>query len=107
MIYMTQADTFGLLTKVKHCSGVAVDLFAAEVRMIIKKDINDDDDLAIATKSVVHPESNEILFQLSADETAAIPAGQYLVGVKIFFDSGVKIEIGKDVLVVEKGVFNG
>lgn len=106
MIYMTQANTWSIVAPVRHCNNSPVDLSAATVRMMIKKDIKDDDEQAVITKEVINPESSDVMFQLSAEETAAIQPGEYMVGVKIFFDSGPRFEVGKDSLLVEKGVFD-
>ena len=78
-IYIKQGDTETLTTNpIKTCDGVGIDLSDAVVKLIIKENMEDPDENAILLKSLEHPESNIVSFQLSADETAAIMIGQYV-----------------------------
>jgi hypothetical protein len=107
MIYIKQANTENFtLGPIKHCDGSPIDLSAATVKMIIKKDVSDDDSAAVITKESIHPESNIVLFSLSADETAVVPLGEFYIAFKIFWDNGIEREIFNDLLICEKGVFN-
>ena len=107
MIYIRQANTEAFAVgPVKFCNGDAVDLSEATVKMMIKRDINDRDDMAVLAKEIINPDSNIVLFNLTADETLTIPEGQYIMGVKIFFNDHIQREIFSDLITIERGVFN-
>jgi hypothetical protein len=107
MIYIKQANSESFAVgPIKDCAGQPVDLLAAEVRMIVKENINDEDSAAVLSKSVIHPESNIVLFNFTPEEMSDLMVGQYVMAFKIFWDNGDEIEIFNDTLVVEKGVFN-
>lgn len=108
MIYLVQGNTETLTCgPIESADREPVDLSAATVKIIIKRNVDDADNTAVFAQSVAHPESNTVAFILNAANTRAIDPGQYVLGIKIVWDDGTEREIKRDNVMVSKGVFNG
>lgn len=57
-------------------------------------------------KSIVHPASNIVLFELTPQETARLSAGIYNSCCKIYFDNGEAKTVWLDDITVIKGLLN-
>lgn len=110
MFYIKRGDSETITTEpIETCDHQPVDLSAASVQMIIKRDILDEDSAAVLTKTVSHPDTNIVGFHLTPSETAALDVGTYIVGVRIVWDGidGDVREIAREELKITQGVFNG
>lgn len=57
-------------------------------------------------KTIVHPESNIVLFEVPAEETAALVPGVYNACCKIYFDAGDAKTVWLGDITVIKGLLN-
>lgn len=108
IIKITTASTQGLTYSVvrEGDQGEAVDLSRVTAKIMVKRSAYDPDDEAVIVKEIVHPESNLLYFQIEAEETADLPAGKYPIAFKLFYDSGLKLVLREDTLLISKGVFD-
>lgn len=110
MLYITQGNTEQFTCgPIETADREPVDLSAATVKMIIKSSLDDPDTAAVFVQEIEHPDSNIVLFALTAAQTRAIEVGQYIMGIKIIWDGedGLEREIKRENVTVSKGVFNG
>lgn len=87
--------------------GEDIDLSFVTAKIMVKKKLTDPDSKAVAFKELVHPESNLLYYELTASETAKMTVGKYYIDFALFYDSGAVKTLRQDVLIIEKGVFNG
>lgn len=108
VIKLITATTQGLTYSVvlEGGSGQQPDLSFITAKLMVKKSVYDSDKKAFITKSIVHPESNLLYFELTAEETAKLSSGKYSMALKLFYDSGAEVALREDVLLVTKGVFD-
>lgn len=108
IIKLTTATTQGLTYSVvkEGGEGQVIDLSFVTAKIMVKKSAYDSDKKALITKSLVHPASNLLYFQLEAAETAKLQAGKYELALKLYYDSGAEILLRTDTLLVTKGVFD-
>jgi len=105
MIKLIIADTLNLsFAVINNTDQSPADLSTVTARLMIKKSLTDK--IPKVTKELIHPVSNILNFEVTADETATLAAGQYNIGLKLYYDSGVEITQWQDLLVAEKGVFD-
>ena len=108
MIYIKSGDSETLTTgPIETSNHVPVDLSAATVKLLIKKNITDSDNEAVITKEENHPTSNIVGFHLSSTETAVLDVGRYVLGVRIEWGNGDAREIAREEMTITQGVFNG
>lgn len=86
--------------------GDVIDLSCVTARIMCKKNVGDKDSRAYISKSIVHPESNMCYFELTAEETAAMPIGRYALDFRLDYDNGAKVVLRQDTLLVIGGAFN-
>lgn len=108
VIKLVTATTQGLTYSVilDGGAGEQVDLSFITAKIMIKKSAYDPDKKAVITKELVHPESNLLYFELTANETAKLSSGKYSIALKLFYDSGAEVVLREDTLLVTKGVFD-
>lgn len=109
IIKLTTASTQGLTYSVTYRGGQGelIDLSLTTAKIMVKKSVYDPDSKAILTKSIAHPKSNLLYFEVTAEESAKIPAGKYPIALKLFYDNGPQVVLRTDTLLVTKGVFDG
>lgn len=108
VIKLVTATTQGLTYSVvlDGGSGEQPDLSFITAKIMIKKSAYDADKKAVITKSIVHPKSNLLYFELTSKETAKLSSGKYSIALKLFYDSGAEVVLREDTLLVTKGVFD-
>ena len=85
-----------------------LDLSDTTVRYIIKKSKSDaDSEALLPVKEYVHPDTNILLFEYTALETADLLPGTYIQALKLFRDNHKDEEVWVDTLRIEEGVFHG
>lgn len=108
IIKLTTAETQGLVYSVvqEGGQGEVVDLSFVTAKVMVKKSVYDSDKKALLVKELVHPDSNLLYFEFTAQETAKLQAGKYPIALKLFYDSGAEVVLREDTLLVMKGVFD-
>lgn len=108
IIKLTAASTQGLTYSIvkEGGQGEQIDLSFVTAKLMVKKSVFDSDSKAIIHKSIVHPESNLLYFEITAAESARLAPGKYPIGLKLFFDDGAELALRDDILLVTKGVFD-
>lgn len=108
ILKIVSASTQGLTYSVVHegNQGEVIDLSHATAKIMVKRSVYDPDNKAIIVKEIVHPDSNLLYFQIDAEDTMSLPSGKYYVSLKLFYDSGVKLVLREDTLLISKGVFD-
>lgn len=108
IIKLVTASTQGLVYSVVNEGGQGeqIDLSFITAKIMVKKSVYDPDSKALITKELVHPASNLLYFELTAQDTANMAAGKYEIALKLFYDSGAEVVLRTDTLLVTKGVFN-
>lgn len=108
IIKLTTASTQPFVYSVVYTGGQGevIDLSAVTARIMVKKSAYDPDSKAVLTKEIVHPASNLLYFELTAEETAKLAAGKYECALKLFYDDGNEVVLRTDTLLVIKGVFD-
>lgn len=108
VIKLVTATTQGLTYSVVLDGGAGeqVDLSFVTAKIMIKQSAFDPDRKALVVKSIVHPKSNLLYFELTSAETAKLSSGKYSVALKLFYDSGAEVVLREDTLIVTKGVFD-
>ena len=103
MIRILTGDTEKFIFTIVYSDGSeqsVPDLSEATVVFAIEKE------QPIITKSVVHSGSNIIVFELTPEETDAIPPSVYSACCKIYYDDGVEKTVWNDSIAVVKGVLS-
>lgn len=108
IIKITTASTKGLVYSVvrEGGQGEQIDLSFVTAELMVKSSPYDDDSMAVITKRIVHPKSNLLYFELTAEETAELKAGKYQMCMRLVYDNGAKQILNNDILCVTKGVFD-
>ncbi len=108
IIKLKTACTQGLTYSVvrEGGQGEIIDLSSVTAKIMVKNSAYDSDEDALVVKEIVHPQSNLLYFELTAQETASWAAGKYPIALKLFYDSGAEQVLREDTLVVTKGVFD-
>lgn len=108
ILKITTASTQGLTYSVvrEGAKGEVVDLSFVTAEIMVKASPYDKDSKALIRKQIVHPKSNLIYFELSAEETAKMAAGKYSLSFRLVYDSGKIQVLREDTLLVSKGVFD-
>lgn len=89
-----------------ECDGSPVDLSEATVKFIVKKSKDDPDTSAILAKEIVNSETNNIMYQFDATETANLQEGKYVAALKIFKENNLNDEVWSDYVQIVKEVFS-
>lgn len=84
-----------------------LDCSALTIKYIVKKNRKEEDSAALLSAQFVNPDSNLLLFEFTANQTADLEEGVYLQALKIFRENGKNEEVWADQLCVERGIFNG
>ncbi len=108
IIKLTTATTQGLTYSVVYSGGQGeqIDLSFVTAKIMVKKSSYDPDSKAVIYKEIVHPQSNLLYFELTAEDTAKLSAGKYPIALKLSYDSGAEVVLREDTLLVSKGVFD-
>lgn len=108
ILKITTASTQGLTYSVvrEGAKGEVVDLSFVTAEIMVKASPYDKDSKALIRKQIVHPKSNLVYFELSAEETAKMAAGKYSLSFRLVYDSGKIQVLREDTLLVSKGVFD-
>lgn len=108
IIKLTTAATQGLTYSIvrEGGQGEQIDLSYVTAKIMVKKSVYDSDKKALIVKELVHPASNLLYFELTADDTAKLSTGKYPIALKLFYDSGAEVVLRTDTLLVNKGVFD-
>ena len=108
ILKITTASTQGLTYSVvrEGAKGEVVDLSFVTAEIMVKPSPYDKDSKALIRKQIVHPKSNLVYFELSAEETAKMAAGKYSLSFRLVYDSGKIQVLREDTLLVSKGVFD-
>ena len=108
ILKITTASTQGLTYSVvrEGGQGEVIDLSFVTAEIMVKSSPYDKDSKALIRKQIVHPESNLIYFELTAEETAKMAAGKYAISFRLVYDSGAIQVLREDTLLVNKGVFD-
>lgn len=108
IIKLTTAVTQGLTYSIvrEGGQGEIIDLSFVTARIMVKKSVYDADRKALITKEIVHPASNLLYFELTAEDTAKLATGKYPIALKLFYDNGAEVVLREDTLLVNKGVFD-
>lgn len=108
IIKLTTATTQGLTYSIvrEGGQGERIDLSFITAKIMVKKSVYDSDAKALIVKELIHPASNLLYFELTAEDTAKLAAGKYELALKLFYDSGAEVVLRTDTLLVTKGVFN-
>lgn len=108
ILKITTASTQGLTYSVvrEGAKGEVVDLSFVTAEIMVKASPYDKDSKALIRKQIVHPKSNLVYFELSAEETAKMAAGKYNLSFRLVYDSGKIQVLREDTLLVSKGVFD-
>lgn len=108
IIKLTTAATQGLTYSIvrEGGQGEQIDLSFITAKIMVKKSVYDSDKKALIVKELVHPVSNLLYFELTADDTAKLSTGKYPIALKLFYDSGAEVVLRTDTLLVNKGVFD-
>lgn len=108
IIKLTSASTQGLTYSIVYTGGQGqvIDLSYITAKIMVKKSAYDPDRKAVLVKEIVHPDSNLLYFELTAEDTAKLHAGKYECALKLFYDDGNETVLRTDTLLVTKGVFD-
>lgn len=108
IIKLTQASTQGIVYSVvrEGGKGEQIDMSYVTAKIMVKKSVYDPDKKALISKEIVHPKSNLLYFELTAQDTAKLSTGKYPIELKLFYDSGAEISLRQDILLATKGVFD-
>lgn len=106
-IVRAETKTLAYSVVLQGGKGEEVDLSAITAKIMVKKNLSDPDSKAILVKEHVHPESNVLYYELTAQETGAMKPGRYFIDFKLFYDSGAEVVLRQDVIIITEGVFNG
>ena len=109
IIKITTATTQGLTYSIVQNGGQGevIDLSMVTAKIMVKQSLSDPDSKALISKSITHPASNLLYFELTAQDTAKLEQGRYYMALKLFYDSGAEVVLRQDTLLVSKGVFDG
>lgn len=100
----TQGLTYSIVRE--GGQGEQIDMSFVTAKIMVKKSVYDSDKKALITKTIVHPASNLLYFELTAEDTAKLSTGKYSIALKLFYDSGAEVVLREDTLLVSKGVFD-
>lgn len=106
MEYIRIANRKSFEFELTNCDGSPVDLSESTVKFIVKRSKEDPDTSAILSKEIVESETNNIMFQFDATETANLQEGKYVAGLKIFKENNLNEEVWSDYVQVTKEVFS-
>ena len=106
MQYIRKANYSTFTFELTNADGSPVDLSNKTVKFIVKKEKTDDDSLAILSQSIENSETNIVMFQFDATQTAELQEGKYFMAIKIFDDKHMNDELWSDDVKVVRGVFN-
>lgn len=106
ILKITTASTQGLTYSVvrEGGQGEVIDLSFVTAEIMVKS--SPYDKKYLIKKQIVHPESNILYFELTANETAKMAAGKYAIAFRLVYDSGAIQVLREDTLLVTKGVFD-
>ena len=106
MRYIRKANKATFEFELTNCDGTPVDLSATTAKFIVKKDKSTPDNSAVLSGEIVNSETNNIMFQFTAVQTANITEGDYVCALKLFKSDNMNDEVWSDNLKVVKEVFN-
>jgi hypothetical protein len=106
MQYIRKANYSTFTFELTKADGSPVDLSNKTIKFIVKKEKSDDDDMAILSQSYENSETNIVMFQFDATQTANLAEGKYYMAVKVYTDTNMNDEVWNDDCKVTRGVFN-
>lgn len=106
MQYIRKANYSTFTFELTNADGSPVDLSNKTVKFIVKKEKSDDDDMAILSQSIKNSDTNIVMFQFDATQTANLAEGKYFMAIKLFADTNMNDELWNDDVKVVRGVFN-
>lgn len=106
MQYIRKANYSTFTFELTNADGSPVDLSNKTVKFIVKKEKSDDDDMAILSQSYENSDTNIVMFQFDATQTANLAEGKYFMAIKLFADTNMNDELWNDDVKVVRGVFN-
>lgn len=101
-------DTAGFTFSILYSGAVdgqdTPDLTQCNVVFAVKRNKTDPDTKVIVTKTIAHPDTNIVYFELTPEETAKMAVGVYSACCKLYYESGTALTVWMDDLTVVKGV---
>lgn len=85
-----------------------LNLYNKTIKVLVKKEKTDaDEDAILPVLTFEDVDSNYIVPQWTATQTASLKEGVYYFGIKIYTTDDLDREVYNDIIEVKKGVFNG
>ena len=108
MLYIKKASVFSLSFQLFQVDGLTpLDCSDLIIKFIIKKEKSDTDtDCVLPIQTFENPDTNLLLVQYLASQTAQLDEGSYIGALKVFRANSVNEEIWSSPIEVKKGVFN-
>ena len=86
MQYIRKANYATFCFEITLADGSAEDLSETILKFVVKKNKADDDTAAILADAISYSDTNIVLFQFDATQTANLEEGTYYAALKMFFD---------------------
>ena len=107
MQYIKKANYAAFCFEITLADGSAEDLSETIFKFVVKKNKADDDTAAILADAISYSDTNIVLFQFDATQTANLEEGTYYAALKMFRQNDMNYEIWSDKLKVTRETFNG
>lgn len=109
MQYIRKNNIATFTFELENCDGSPMDLSEKTLKLIIKKNKEQSDSLAIYLGEITQPDTNIVAFEIPSSQTG-YELGNYIIGLKIFYTDEENVErnneVWSDELQVIQGVFN-
>lgn len=106
MQYIRISNAKSFEFELTNCDGSPVDLSETTAKFIIKKNKTDSDTQAILSSEIINSETNNIMFQFDATQTANLQEGKYLAALKLFKENNLNNEVWSDYIQIVREVFS-
>lgn len=106
MQYIRKSSFASFTFELTNCDGSPVDLSNSRVLFAFKQNREDDDSIAILSKSYENSTTNIVSFEFTAEETKNINVDKGYLALKIYVPSGNHDEVWNDEVKIIKGVLN-
>lgn len=106
MQYIRIANKATFEFELTECDGTPVDLSTSTMKFIVKKSKTDDDSSALLSGEIINSETNNIMFEFDATETATLTEGKGFCALKQFKSDNMNDEVWSDNITITKEVFS-
>lgn len=106
MQYIRKGEYNSFMFEIENCDGSAYDLADARIKFIVKKSAGHEDSTVVLSGEIENSETNKVMFDFTAQQTADLIVGNYVMALKVFRNSGVNFELWSDNCKIVKGVFD-